>query len=193
MHPVLRPGERVLRYALTALLALLSVVPFVFMSLVSLEHHRFISGNPLDWLPTAPTLSTYADVLALSGFARWLFNSLFVAVVSTLAVLLVQSMAAYAFARKRFPGRRVLFFVVLAGLMVPGAMTLVPLFLIARDLNMLNAYSGLIVPTLAGPLGACPSNRFRGHGMPYCPSGGRPIIAKCTHPLSMSVVTRTGC
>ena len=40
-------------------------------------------------------------------------------------------------------------------------------------------------------LGACPSNRFRGHGMPYCPSGGRPIIAKCTHPLSMSVVTRT--
>ena len=40
-------------------------------------------------------------------------------------------------------------------------------------------------------LGACPSNRFRGHGMPYCPSEGRPIIAKCTHPLSMSVVTRT--
>ena len=140
-------------YALTLVAALVSLAPFAFMLLISLEHRYFISGNPLSWIPREPTLGTYAQVLQLSSFPRWLFNSALVATVSTLAVLLVQSMAGYAFATKRFPGREPLFYLMLAGLMVPGAMTLIPTFLIARDLGMLNAYSGLIVPTLAGPLG----------------------------------------
>ena len=63
--------------------------------------HRVITGNPLHWIPDEPTLSTYGDVLRLSGFGRWLLNSTVVAVVATLAALWVQSMAAYAFARKR--------------------------------------------------------------------------------------------
>jgi multiple sugar transport system permease protein len=149
----MRQTERLVRYILSAGLALVSVAPFLFMLLISLEHHRFIGGNPLDWFPAAPTLSTYGDVLMLSGFGRWFFNSLVVAVVSTLALLLVQSMAAYALAHKRFAGRDLLFYFILGGLMVPGAMTLVPLFLIARDLGLLNSYAGLILPTLAGPLG----------------------------------------
>lgn len=140
-------------YALTLAAAVVSLAPFVFMLLISLEHHYFISGNPLSWIPNEPTLATYAQVLQLSNFPRWFFNSALVAIVATAAVLWVQSMAGYAFARKRFPGREPLFYLVLAGLMVPGAMTLIPTFLIARDLGMLNAYSGLIVPTLAGPLG----------------------------------------
>lgn len=148
----IRPG-RLARYALSLLLALASLAPFVFMLLISLEHRHLLSGDPRHWLPSSPTLSTYVDVFQLSGFGRWLFNSAFVAAVATIAALFVQSMAAYAFARKRFPGREVLFYIVLAGMMVPGAMTLIPLFLIARDLGLLNTYTGLIVPTLAGPLG----------------------------------------
>lgn len=123
------------------------------MALISFDHHRVITGNPLQWIPREPTLSTYTDVLALSGFARWLFNSTVVAVTATLGTLLVQSMAAYAFARKQFPARDLIFNLVLAGLMVPGAMTLIPLFLIARDFGLINSYAGLIIPSLAGPLG----------------------------------------
>lgn len=144
---------RLLRYALSGLLVAGSVMPFVFMLLISLEHRLFISGAPAGWWPDEPTLSTYAEVLRLSGFGRWFLNSVLVAAVSTLAVLWVQSWAAYAFARKQFPGRQALFTVVLAGLMVPGAMTLIPTFLIARNLGLLNSYAGLIVPTLAGPMG----------------------------------------
>jgi multiple sugar transport system permease protein len=144
---------RSLRYAISGILALVSLIPFVFMLLISFEHHRVITGNPLHWIPTEPTLSTYTDVLSLSGFPGWLFNSSFVAVVATLAVLFVQSLAAYAFACKRFVGREVLFYLVLAGLMVPGAMTLIPQFLITSRMGLLNSYAGLILPTLAGPLG----------------------------------------
>ncbi len=144
---------KALRYLISGLLAAVSLMPFVFMLLISLEHHRVITGNPLHWIPAKPTLTTYTDVLSLSGFPHWMFNSTIVALVATLAVLWVQSMAAYAFACKRFAGREALFFLVLAGLMVPGSMTLIPLFLIAREFGLLNSYAGLILPTLAGPLG----------------------------------------
>lgn len=144
---------RALRYVVSGLLAVLSLGPFVFMLLISFQHHHVVTGNPWQWIPTEPTWTTYTDVLTLSGFGRWLGNSTFVAAAATLLAVFVQSLAAYAFACKRFAGQQVLFTLVLAGLMVPGAMTLIPQFLIARELGLLNSYAGLIVPTLAGPLG----------------------------------------
>jgi len=158
MRPVDRLGLRLrcvlgLRYGLSGLLAAASLAPFVFMLLISLEHRHFLTPDPSSWVPRQPTLDSYLDVLRLSGFGRWFLNSAVVAGVSTLAVVRIQSMAAYAFAHKRFPGRDHLFYVVLAGLMIPGAMTLIPVFLIARNLGMVNQYSGLIVPGLAGPMG----------------------------------------
>lgn len=148
----MRP-TRALCYLVTAVLAAASLAPFVFMLLISLEHRHFISADPASWVPRQPTLATYGDVLRLSGFGRWFFNSLATAAAATAAVLWIQSMAAYAFARKRFGGRDALFYLVIAGLMVPGAMTLIPTFLIARDLGLINRYSGLVVPALAGPVG----------------------------------------
>lgn len=144
---------RAWRYLLSGLLAAVSLAPFGFMVLISFEHHRVVTGNPVHWLPTAPTLSTYTDVLRLSGFGGWLFNSVVVAVIATLAIVLIQSMAAYALARKQFAGRQALLYLILAGLMVPGSMTLIPQFLIAREFGLLNSYAGLILPSLAGPLG----------------------------------------
>jgi multiple sugar transport system permease protein len=88
-----------------------------------------------------------------SGFVTWFFNSLVVSAVVTLLVLLLQSMAGYAFAKKAFPGRDGLFVGVLAGMMVPGAVVLIPTFLIARELHLINTYGGLIIPPVAFPLG----------------------------------------
>jgi multiple sugar transport system permease protein len=140
-------------YAIPLLAALISVTPFVFMLLISFQDVHFISGNPLTWIPRAPTLATYEHVLHTSNFLRWVLNSLIVAGGVTLIILLIQSMAGYVFAKKQFPGRDILFMLILAGIMVPRAVTIIPAFFIAKDLSLLNNYGGLILPPLALPLG----------------------------------------
>ena len=101
-------------YGVPLLAAAVSLAPFVFLAVLSLEHRVLLSGNPLSWVPTEPTLSTYVEVMQSSGFATWFFNSLVVSAAVTLLVLLLQSMAGYAFAKKAFPGRDGLFVGVLA-------------------------------------------------------------------------------
>lgn len=137
---------RILTYVIPITAAVISIVPFIFMALISLQNTFFISGNPARWVPENPTLETYVEVLGTEHFLRWVFNSLFVAGMVTILGLAVQSLAGYAFAKKRFYGREVLFIVVLAGLMVPRAVTIIPLFFIVRDLGLLNQYTGLILP-----------------------------------------------
>ena len=153
MSRVLRGLGTGITYGVPLVAAALSLMPFVLLLVLSLEHRVLLSGNPLSWIPTEPTLGTYLEVLTASGFARWFYNSLVVSVAVTLLVLLLQSMAGYAFAKKDFPARAGIFISVLAGMMVPGAVVLIPTFLIARELQMLNTYAGLIVPPVAGPLG----------------------------------------
>jgi len=84
---------------------------------------------------------------------RWFWNSLFVAGTGTLTYLLLSSMAAYAFSRLEFPGRNILFFVVLSTLIIPGQVTIIPVFLILQKLHWFNTYYALIVPGLAGAFG----------------------------------------
>jgi multiple sugar transport system permease protein len=140
-------------YGVPLLAALISVVPFLFMLGISFQSVHFISGNPLQWIPREPTLSSFQQVLTTKNFVRWIGNSLMVAGVVTAGALLIQSMAGYVFAKKNFPGRDVLFIVILAGLMVPRAVTIVPAFFIAKQFGMLNNYVGLVVVPLAVPLG----------------------------------------
>jgi multiple sugar transport system permease protein len=140
-------------YAVPLLAALVSVTPFIFMLLISFQNVHFLSGNPARWIPREPTIATYQKVLYTRNFTRWVFNSLLVAGSVTLVALLIQSMAGYTFAKRRFPGRDLLFVVILAGIMVPRAVTIIPAFFIAKELKMLNSYAGLIVPPLALPLG----------------------------------------
>ena len=140
-------------YAIPLLAATVSIIPFIFMLGISFQSVHFISGNPLRWIPQEPTLETYQQVLQTRNFMRWILNSLVMAGAVTLFVLLIQSMAGYVFAKKRFPGRNLIFIVIMAGLMIPRAVTIIPLFFIARDLDILNHYAGLIIPPLALPLG----------------------------------------
>lgn len=153
MRKVLKGLGTGFTYGVPLLAAAVSLAPFVFLAVLSLEHRVLLSGNPLSWIPTEPTLSTYVEVMQSSGFATWFFNSLVVSAAVTLLVLLLQSMAGYAFAKKAFPGRDSIFVGVLAGMMVPGAVVLIPTFLIARELHLLNTYGGLIIPPVAFPLG----------------------------------------
>ena len=102
-------------YAIPLLAALISVTPFIFMLGISFQSVHFVSGNPARWIPQHPTVSTYQQVLETANFVRWIANSLLVASTVTLIALLIQSMAGYVFAKKQFPGKNVLFIVILGG------------------------------------------------------------------------------
>ncbi|PWH13581.1 MAG: hypothetical protein DDG58_13805 [Ardenticatenia bacterium] len=148
-----RVATRVVIYGVPFLASVASIAPFVFMVLISFQHTFFVSGNPARWIPRQPTIETYLAVLETPNFLRWVFNSLFVASTVTAMVLLIQSMAGYVFAKKEFPGRELLFVLILSGIMIPRAVTVIPAFFIVKDLGLLNSYPGLILPPLAMPLG----------------------------------------
>jgi len=148
-----RVTAHVVIYGVPFLASVASIAPFVFMALISFQHTFFVSGNPARWIPRQPTIETYLAVLETPNFLRWVFNSLFVASAVTAMVLLIQSMAGYVFAKKEFPGRELLFILILSGIMIPRAVTVIPAFFIVKDLGLLNSYPGLILPPLAVPLG----------------------------------------
>lgn len=156
MRRHLTPGHilsRTVIYGIPLLAALVSVIPFLFMLGISFQSVHFITGNPLRWIPQEPTLSSFLQVLHTRNFVRWIVNSLVVAGAVTAGAVLIQSMAGYVFAKKRFPGRDLLFIVILAGIMVPRAVTIIPAFFIAKQFGILNSTIGLIIPPLAVPLG----------------------------------------
>ncbi|MEO3885808.1 carbohydrate ABC transporter permease [Nonomuraea sp. B5E05] len=138
------------RWPLAVLLALLSVLtvsPFVAMFIVALSP----AGRPTvpaGW-PDSLTLDNITMVLSSSGFVTWTINSLIYALVSVVIILLTSSMAGYAFAKKRFPGREAMFWTFLATMMVPFQATLIPTFVLVNSLEGVDTFWGLIVPTLA--------------------------------------------
>ncbi len=135
------------------LLAGLVAVPFLWMVTASLSPDGAALRGPLRLLPTAPTLVQYRELFGRLNFGRSLANSLTVATLLTVSSLLVNSLAGYAFAKGRFRGRNVLFTILLAALVIPGQVTMLPVFLLLRTLGMLNSYAGLVIPAAASIFG----------------------------------------
>lgn len=129
------------------------ISPFVWMVLGSVKTTAELRQAPPTWLPEDGTLQNYVDLFERLDFARYFFNSAVVAVAVTLGNLLFSSMLGYVLAKHDFPGKRVLFAVMLGTLMVPGLVTFMPLFVLVSNMNMVNTYPGLILPTLAGASG----------------------------------------
>ncbi|MHB1496380.1 MAG: carbohydrate ABC transporter permease [Acidimicrobiales bacterium] len=128
--------------------SLVMIAPLLFALYTSLE-------SPPDYLhwvaPTALTLSNYRYVIDNAPIARWYFNTAFITVGVMVGAVVVNTMAGYALARLRFPGRTVSFLVVLGVLMVPLQAILIPLYLLVAQLGWLNSYQSLIVPFMANP------------------------------------------
>lgn len=103
--------------------------------------------------PSHPTLDNFVFIFTQVPFLRYLINSFFISIVVTAVALLFHSMAAYALARLRFRGRDTIFMLVFATLLVTAPVILVPLFVVVRELHMLNNYAGLIVPALFNAFG----------------------------------------
>ncbi|HEU4910932.1 MAG TPA: carbohydrate ABC transporter permease [Actinomycetes bacterium] len=138
----------------------LLVGPFLWMLLGSFRPDRELKQVPPAWLPQDPTLENYRNLFERLDFPTYFVNSAVVALAITLGNLVFCSMLGYALAKLDFPGKRVIFVLVLATLMVPGVVTFVPLFVLVSNLGMVNTFPGLIFPFLAGPFGVFLMRQF---------------------------------
>jgi multiple sugar transport system permease protein len=130
------------------LMALLWAMPFVWMVLSSFKPLNEIFSSTPTLFPHDWTAENWHTALGGADFARGFLNSLIVAVTVTLGSLLTCAMAAYAFARIRFPGEHLLFMVFLGTMMVPQQLTIIPLYVILGKLHLINTLAALIVPAV---------------------------------------------
>ena len=124
--------------------AVVMILPFVYMVATSLKHNAVVLQVPPQFIPHHPTLANYGNAWSSNQFGRYFLNSVIVAIATTFLAVLLSSMMAYSFARFRFPGRGLMFGLVLIGLMVPTMMLLIPQFLLARQIHALNSLWGLV-------------------------------------------------
>lgn len=137
---------KVLLYGALLLGAAITLMPIAYMFSQALTPESQTMRWPIRWIPETPTMGNFQRIFndpTLPVF-RWLVNSIFVASSVTALVLLICSLTAYAYARLEFPGRDAIFFMLLISLMVPGAVTFIPNFILMRNLGWLNNYNGLI-------------------------------------------------
>lgn len=145
-----RLGGAAVFFALVVI-CLLTVFPLVWM-----VSSAFKTGNDvykLNIIPEAPTLENFRYVFTELPFVRYMVNSFVVSATVTVVALFFHSMAAYALARLRFPGRELIFRLIFSTLLVSLPVTLVPLFVLVRAMGMLNSYAGLIIPAIFNAFG----------------------------------------
>lgn len=123
-----------------------SLAPYLWTLFTSLKSERELYQFPVTYWPHAPTLVNYVAVFTQNPFGRFLLNSAVVTVASTVLCLFIASLAAYAFARLKFRGREILLVGLLVVAMIPLITVIVPLYILVRNLGLLNTYWGLIGP-----------------------------------------------
>jgi multiple sugar transport system permease protein len=152
-------------YAGLTLGILLMVGPFLWMLLGSLKPQaEFLVSTPT-FLPKNPTTGNFERLFSQLDFPRFFFNSSVVAVAVTLGNVLFCPMLGYALAKLQWAGKRLIMGLVLATLMVPAGITLIPNFVLMRNLGLVNTYPGLILPFLVGPFGVFLTRQFM-YGIP---------------------------
>jgi multiple sugar transport system permease protein len=140
-------------YALLLLGSVLAMLPMVWMVSASLMPEGQASAYPPRLFPREITFEHYRTLFTRLDLGRYLVNSTIVALAVTSVSLLVNSMAGYAFAKLRFRGRDRLFGVLSAGLVIPVQVTMLPLFLLLKELGLINTYWGVIIPGMASIFG----------------------------------------
>ncbi len=142
-------------YAFLILMTLVVGFPLLLMIGEAFMHSNEIIRWPPIIIPQEPTLENFQKMFSQQDLQlpRWLFNSVFVAASYSFAVIAVCSLAAYAFARLHFPGRAILFGLFLATIMIPSQVTLIPNYLLMRDIKFLDTYNALIWPGVANVFG----------------------------------------
>jgi len=138
-------------YILAVVVALLAMIPFLWMLSTSLKSRGALMSVPVEWIPKEPTLKAYIKVFSKFPFLKTIGNSLFISISYTVITLISASMAAFAFAKLRFPTADLLLKVFLATMMIPTQVTIIPLFVVMNKLGIINTYSSVILPSIFRP------------------------------------------
>ena len=138
----------------------ITMAPFVWMISTSFNTDQAIFTKVPQWIPKHPTIEQYTKLFSSINFLQHFKNSVVIAVSITFVSLFFNSLAGYAFAKYRFPGKEKLFTLLLATMMIPGQVTMMPVFLILKNLGLLNTYLGLIIPAAGGVFGVFLMKQF---------------------------------
>lgn len=145
----LSPAQ-VVAYVVVTLGAIVLMIPFLWMLSSSLKPPDQIFVEPPVWIPEPIMWRNYADAWNALPFTQFLFNTIFITLLGMVGNIFTSALVAYGFARYRFPGRDVLFLILLSTMMLPYVVTLIPGFLIWRTLGLINTYDPLVIGALFG-------------------------------------------
>lgn len=134
--------------------------PLLWMMISSFKTEGELRATPPTFLPNAWTMDNFRDLFGTMDFPRFFFNSVLVAVLVTTGAVLLSALVGYALAKIDFPGRGLLFSLILGTLMVPGIVTFVPLFVLVSNMGLTGTYAALILPFLAAPFGVFLMRQF---------------------------------
>lgn len=143
----------VLLYGLLLLCTAMTLLPYAWMLSSSFKPSVEIFSGTAQLIPSHPILDNYINAVTRQPVARAIFNSIIVAGIETFAVVITSVFTAYPFARLKFPGRDILFMLILGTMMIPSQVTMIPTFILMKWFGWIDTYQGLIVPRIMAPLG----------------------------------------
>src|SRR5215207_6142469 len=138
--------ERIVVWTVLVVGALVMILPFLWLVSTSLKEQRQIFLYPPQWIPDPVRWQNYPEALTQLPFGRYTLNTLLITALTMVGVLLTSSLAAYSFARLRFPGRDLIFMVLLSALMLPYAVIMIPQYIMFKYLGWIDTYLPLVVP-----------------------------------------------
>lgn len=145
--------RKIIPYVLITFLSLMFLIPFVFMILGSFQKIQSASTDPLFWIPSNPTLFNYNYIIDTSRFVRWIANSLIITVVPVFTQIFLGTALGYIFGKKQFRGRELYFWLLMAAVMIPSQLLIIPRYIMFSKFSLVNSYASLIIPELYGIMG----------------------------------------
>jgi len=142
-------ARKIVVYVILLLTGVIFLFPLLWSFISSIKPETQIVSYPPKWIPDVATLENYRHVLSEYPFMKWMFNSALTTVAGTVLVLLLSTMAAYAFGRLHFKGKNLIFTLIVAMLLIPMQAYIVPLFLLVSEMGLLNTYASIILAASA--------------------------------------------
>ncbi|NNE08071.1 MAG: carbohydrate ABC transporter permease [Gemmatimonadetes bacterium] len=141
--------QSILLHVVLTVIGLVTIAPLLWMVGASLMPVGEAASYPPRFIPSRPTFEHYVALFTRLDLARNFFNSVFITVTATIVSVIVNAMAGYAFAKLEFGGRDRLFKFLLAGMMIPAQVGMLPLFLLLKNMGLVNTYLGIMIPSFA--------------------------------------------
>lgn len=139
---------RSMLYGVLIIYATFTLFPFLWAISGAFKSYQEITSGSMSLIPDAPTINAFKKLFTMDDyFVRWVFNSFFICTTGTFINVILNSMAGYSLSRLHFKGRNVVFYIILATIMVPGQVLLIPNYLIVKQLGLINSYAAILFPT----------------------------------------------